>query len=55
MGVKEVKLQLEGLMPPPTVEIVNTAKLDLKEKGDVFDWLQTHKPEELDRIPLENK
>ena len=52
---EEVKLQLKGLMPPPTIEIVDTAKLGLKEKEDVYDWLQIHKPEELDRIPLIGK
>jgi hypothetical protein len=48
----DVKLQLEGLMPPSTIEIVDVAKLGLKEKGDAFDWLQKHDPEELNRIPL---
>ncbi|MCK4525942.1 AAA family ATPase [candidate division WOR-3 bacterium] len=52
---ENVKLQLEGLMPPPTIEMVNVPKLGLKEKEDVFDWLQTHKPDELDKIPIENK
>ena len=52
---EEVKLQLEGLMPPPTIEMVNVARLGLKEKEDVFDWLQIHKPDELDGIPLIRK
>lgn len=49
---EEVKLRLEGLIPPSTIETVDVAKLGLKEKEDAFDWLQTHKPEELNRIPL---
>lgn len=49
---EDVKLQLEGLMPPPTIEIVDVSKLNLKEKEDAFDWLQTHEQEELDRISL---
>jgi hypothetical protein len=48
----DVKLQLEGIMPPPTIEMVNVARLGLKEKEDAFDWLQIHKPDELDGIPL---
>ena len=49
---EEIKLQLEGLMPPPTIEMVDVVKLGLEKKGDAYDWLQIHKPEELDRIPL---
>ena len=52
---EDVKLQLEGLMPPPTIEIVDVAKLGLQEKEDVYDWLQTHKPDDLNKIPLINK
>jgi hypothetical protein len=52
---EEVQVQLEGLMPPPTIEIVDVAKLGLKEKGDAFDWLQTHDKDELNRISLIQK
>ena len=52
---EEVKLQLEGLMPPPTIEIVDVAKLGLKNKEDAHDWLQDHKPDELNKIPLKGK
>jgi hypothetical protein len=49
---EEVQLQLKGLMPPATIEIVDVAKLGLKKKEDAYDWLQKHDPKELDRIPL---
>jgi hypothetical protein len=49
---EEVKIQLEGLMPPPTIEVVDVAKLGLKEKEDAYDWLQKHDSKELDKIPL---
>ena len=50
--IQEVRVQLEGLMPPPTIETVAVAKLGLQEKGDVYDWLQDHELDELKTIPL---
>lgn len=52
---EEVQLQLEGLMPPPTIEVVDVAKLGLKKKEDAYDWLQKHDPKELDKISLVKK
>jgi predicted transcriptional regulator len=49
---EEVKLQLKGLMPPSTIEIVDVAKLGLKNKEDAYDWLQVHDKDGLDQIPL---
>ena len=51
----EVRTQLEGLKPPPVIEVVDVARLGLHEKGDVYDWLQDHEPDELNRIPLTGK
>jgi hypothetical protein len=53
--VGRIRIQLEALMPPPTIEIIDVSKLGLEETGDVFDWLQIHEPDELSEIPLEGK
>jgi hypothetical protein len=50
--VGRIRIQLEALMPPPTIEIIDVSKLGLEETGDVFDWLQIHEPDELSEIPL---
>ena len=52
---EEVKTQLQALMPPASIEMIDSARLNLPEKGDVVDWLKIHSPEELDSLPLEKK
>lgn len=47
-----VVAQLEGLMPPAIIEIVDIKKLGLGSGDDVFDWLQKHDPDELGKLPL---
>lgn len=48
----EVRTCLEGLMPPPTIEVLDVSKLNLQPKEDAYDWLQKHDPDELTNIPL---